>query len=205
MLFSSPKSKHLPIRREAQQSPSMFMKGVPIPRVRTHKHLGLIFNSTLTWNDHISNLYTTCARMTGILRRLDGSIPSSSVKKNYTAVIRPRNEYACAVWSGGPTQRLQRLLIPDSFSKRHGKMLPPLQKRFDYHTLVLLYRIREKLAPDHLFSLLPSSYRAHLAIRSESTPILSPLQNNLPLSIAFCPEQSFFGTHSPLLFNQLSL
>ena len=36
-------------------------------------------------------------------------------------------------------------------------MLPSLQnERFDYHTLVLLYRIREKLAPDHLFSLLPS-------------------------------------------------
>ena len=74
------------------------MKGVqrriPIPQVRTHKHLGLIFNSTLTWNDHISNLYTTCARMTGILRRLDGGIPSSSRKKNYTGVIRPRIEYA---------------------------------------------------------------------------------------------------------------
>ena len=67
MLFSAPKSKHLPIRSEAQQSPSVFMKGVPIPQVRTHKHLGLIFNSTYTWNDHISNLYTTCARMTGIL------------------------------------------------------------------------------------------------------------------------------------------
>ena len=65
MLFSAPKSKHLPIGREAQQSPSVFMKGVPIPQVRTHTHLGLIFNSTLTWNDHILNLCTTCARMTG--------------------------------------------------------------------------------------------------------------------------------------------
>ena len=117
MLFSAPKSKHLPIGREAQQSPSVFMKGAPIPQVRTHKPLGLIFNSSLAWNDHISNLYTTCSRMTGILQRLDGSIPSSSMKKNYTAVIRPRIEYACAVWSGGPTQRLQRL--QDSISKRH--------------------------------------------------------------------------------------
>ena len=31
MLFSAPKSKHLPIECEAQQSPSVFMKGVPIP------------------------------------------------------------------------------------------------------------------------------------------------------------------------------
>ena len=111
--------------------------------------------------------------MTGILRRLDGSIPSSSMKKNYTAVIRPRIEveYACAVWSGGPTQRLQRL--QDSFSKRHGIMLPPLQTRFDYHTLVLLYRIREKLAPDHLFSLLPSliSSTSGYSLRKHSYPV----------------------------------
>ena len=90
MLFSAPKSRHLSIGCEAQQSPSVFMKGAHIPQVRTHNHLGLIFNSALTWNDHISNLNTTCARMTRILRRLDGSIPSSSMKKNYTAVIRPR-------------------------------------------------------------------------------------------------------------------
>ena len=141
--------------------------------------------------------------MTGILRRLNGSIPSSSLKTNYTAVIRPRMEYACAVWSGGPTQRLQ--CLHDSFSKRHGIMLPLLQKRFDYHTLVLLYRIREKLAPNHLFTLLPSliSSTSGYSLRKHSYP--GPFTENLPLSIAFCPEQSFFGTHSPLMSNHLSL
>ena len=158
----------------------------------------------LTWNDHISNLYTTCARMTGILRRLDGSIPSSSMKKIYTAVIRPRIEYACAVWSGGPTHRLQRL--QDSFSKRNGIMLPPLQKSFDYYTLVLLYRIHEKLAPDHLFSLLPSliSSTSGYSLRKHSYPVPFT-KKSATVSIAFCPEQSFFGTHSPLMFNHLSL
>ena len=141
MLFSAPKSKHLPIGREAQQSPSVFKgKGFLSRRFGHTSILGLFLTAHLHGMT-ISNLYNTCARMTGILRRLDGSIPSSSMKKIYTAVIRPRIEYACAVWSGGPTntQRLQRL--QDLFSKRYGTMLPPLQKRFNYlyHTLVLLY------------------------------------------------------------------
>ena len=127
--------------------------------------------------------------MTGILRRLDRSIPSSSMKKNYTAVILSRKEYACAVWSGGPTQRLQRL--QGSFSKRHRIMLPdpPLQKRFNYHTLVLLYRICEKLAPDHLFSLLPSliSSTSGYSLRKHSYPVPWALQKNLPLS-SFLPR-----------------
>ena len=195
MLFSAPKSKRLPIGPDAQQSPSVFMKGAPIPQVRTHKHL--TFNSSLTWNDHNSHLYTTCARMTGIPRRLDidGSIPSSSMKKIYTAVIRPPIEYACAVWSGGPTQRLQRLLDHETpFRKKHGIMLPPLQKRFNYHTLVLLYRIREKLAPDHLFSLLPSliSITSGYSLRKHSYPV--PSTKNLPLSIAFCPAMILWNT-----------
>ena len=96
---------------------------------------------------------TACARMIEILRRLDGTIRSPAMKRIYTAVIRPRMEYACAVWSGGPTGCLQRL--QDSFAKRHSLSLPPLEKRFEYHTLVLFYRVRANLAPTYLSSLVP--------------------------------------------------
>ena len=149
-LFSAPKSKHLPIGREGQKSPSVFMKGVPIWQVGTHKHLGLIFNSTLTWNDHITNLYTTCARMTGSLPRLDGSIPSSSMKKKLYSCHSPSHRI-CLRGMKWRTDSKTPMLTALIFEKTW-----PLRKRFDYHTLVLLYRIREKLAPDHLFSSLPS-------------------------------------------------
>ena len=147
MLFSAPKSKHLSIGNRARQSPPVSMRGVLIPHVRTLKHLGLVLNESLTWSDHISSVYTACARMIGILRRLDGTIRSPAMKRIYTAVIRPRMEYACAVWSGGPTGCLQRL--EDSFAKRHSLSLPPLEKRFEYHTLVLFYRVRANLAPTY--------------------------------------------------------
>ena len=98
--------------------------------------------------NNISSVYTACARMIGILRRLDGTIRSPAMKRIYTAVICPRMEYACAVWSGGPTGCLQRL--QDSFAKRHSLSLPPLEKRFEYHTLVLFYRVRANLAPTYL-------------------------------------------------------
>ena len=150
MLFSAPKSKHLAIGRTAKQSPLVRMNGIPIPQVRTHKHLGLIFNNTLTWNDHVSNVYSTCARMLGILRRLDGNISPPCMERIYKTAIRSRMEYACAVWSGGSTRSLQRL--QDSFAKRLGLTLPPLKNRFNYHTLVLFYKIRQKLAPKYVFT-----------------------------------------------------
>ena len=115
MLFSAPKSKHLSIGNRPRQSLPVSMRGVLIPQVRTHKHLGLVLNESLTWSNHISSVYTACSRMIGILRRLDETIRSPAMKRIYTAVIRPRMEYACAVWSGGPTGCLQRL--QDSFAK----------------------------------------------------------------------------------------
>ena len=158
-------------RKEPRQSPPVSMRGVLIPQVRTHKHLGRVLNESLTWSDHIPSVYTACARMIGILRRLDGTIRSPAMKKIYTAVIRSRMEYACAVLSGGPTGCLQRL--QDSFAKRLSLSLPPLGKRFEYHTLVLFYRVRANLAPTYLSLLVPplTSTKSGYSFRKESYPV----------------------------------
>ena len=87
------------------------------------------------------------------LRRQRQRLQGATVRATFTGAIRPHMEYASQVWSGGPTQSLQRL--QDSFSKRRGIHLPPLQHRFDYHSLVLLYRMRSSLASPYLCSLLP--------------------------------------------------
>ena len=102
------------------------------------------------------------------MRRLDGTIRSPAMKRINTAVIRPPMEYACAVWSGGPTGCLQRL--QDSFAKRHSLSLPPLEKRFEYHTLVLFHRVRANLAPTYLSSLVPplTSTKSGYSFRNES-------------------------------------
>ena len=152
MLFSAPKSKNISKGKKARQSSPVSMRGVLIPQVRTNKHLGLVLNESLKWSDHTSSVYTACAQMIGILR-LDGTIRSPAMKRVYTAVIHPHMEYAYAVWSGGPTGCPQRL--HDSFAKRPSLSLPSLEKRFEYNTLVLFYRVRANLAPTYLNSLVP--------------------------------------------------
>ena len=101
----------------------------------------------------IKDVHGTCSRMIGVLRRLRRRLQVTTVKAIFIGAIRPRMEYASQVWSGGPTQSLQRL--QDSFCKRHGIRLPPLQTRFDYHSLVLLYKMRSSLVPSYLCTLLP--------------------------------------------------
>ena len=71
------------------------MRGVLTPQVRTHKHLGLVLNGSLTWSGHISSVYTACVRMIGIVRHLDGTIRPPAMKRIYTAAIRPRIAGVC--------------------------------------------------------------------------------------------------------------
>ena len=111
-------------------------------------------NNKLSWTEHIKDVHGTCSRMIGVLRRLRRRLQGNIVKAIFIGAIRPRMEYASQVWSGGPTQSLQRL--QDSFARDiHGIRLPPLQTRFDYHSLVLLYKMRSSLAPPYICSLLP--------------------------------------------------
>ena len=107
MLFSAEKSEHLHIGKATGQR--VTMRGVPIPQVKHHRHLGLAMNNKLSWTEHIKDVHGTCSRMIGILRRLLRRLQGTTVKAIFIGAIRPRMEYASQVWSGGPTQSLQRL------------------------------------------------------------------------------------------------
>ena len=114
-------------------------------------------------------------------------------------------EYACAVWSGGSTRSLQRL--QDSFAKRLGLTLPPLKNRFNYHTLVLFYKIRQNLVPKYLCSLVPdlSSTTSGYSFRKFSYPVpphkkSATLESFLPRAITVI--LLFFGV---VLFSVFSV
>ena len=63
---SAEKSEHLQIAPKTQNldqsDGDVFMHGSYIPRVTTHKHLGVHINSRLSWQDHIDHVYTDCAQ-----------------------------------------------------------------------------------------------------------------------------------------------
>ena len=103
----------------------------------THSHLGVTVNENLSWDDHVSKLYTDCARRIGILRRLRNKLNSTAFRKIFIGAIRPKIEYACEMWSGGPTGKIAKL--QDAYCRRHQIHLPPLKKRFEYHTLTLFF------------------------------------------------------------------
>ena len=163
------------------------MAGIPIPQVKIHKHLGVIFNDTLTWSNHIDKVYERCAHRVGILRRLRRTFPSCALRRIYVGAVLPIMEYACPLWSGGPLAKL--IHLHEWFCRRTQTSLPPLQKRFDFHTLVLFYKMRKNLTPSYLSSRMPSpSSTSGYQFRREPYPVpavskISSLASFIPCSI----------------------
>ena len=155
MLFNAEKSEHLAIstRKSDITNPHVTMNGTQIPQVTSHKHLGVNFNNTLSWQQHVDNVSTSCARRIGIIRQLRRKLHSVVLKRIYLGAVLPKLEYACLVWCGGPTQKLIKMHA--NFCRRNGTALPSLQTRFDYHTLVMFYKIHTRQATSYLTSLLP--------------------------------------------------
>ena len=94
--------------------------------------------------------------------------------KIYIGYIRPRLEYACAIWSGGSTSKLCRL--HERFRRRHQARLPSLEKRFKYLTLVMFSKITNGLCPTYLSDreLLPDTLArsSHRELRRVVYPVL---------------------------------
>ena len=174
MLFNAEKSEHLSITQTSSHSGPLdshvTMRGTRIPRVTEHKHLGVTIHRSLKWTRHINNVYTACARRIGILRRLKKKLHPSTISRIYTAAVQPIMEYACAIWSGGPIAKLVKL--QRSFCKCHNISLPPVQTRFNYHTLMLFFKIRMQLSPQNLQNCLPNpSSESGYSFRKKSYPI----------------------------------
>ena len=169
------------------------MGGVTVSQVDHHKHLGIHFNKSLTWTDHVNEVFSMCARRIGMLRRLRRILPNAaSYSKNLHCL-----EHACPVWCGGPIAKLVKL--QESFCRRHHIMLPPLTlKRFDYHTLILFYKIKSNLAPAYLTELLPSpSHNSGHTFRKELYPV--PLVKKSSSLSSFLPRSIILWNTSSLL------
>ena len=165
------------------------MNGVFLPTCTTHKHLGITLNSSLTRQDHINFIYSTCARQVGILARLRNVLTKTTVTKIYIGFIRPRLEYASAVWSGGNIAKLSKL--QDAFAKRHEIILPSLKTLFDYHTSMLFFKIDRVQRQAIWLQSCPrcSTSRRHTGCESSIIPFpavrrTSSLQEFFPRAIA---------------------
>ena len=135
-----------------------------------------------------------------MIRRLRRKLHPVVLKRIYLGAVLPKWEYACPVWCGGPTQKL--IEMHANFCRHNGTVLPSLQTRFDYHTLVMFYKIHTKQAPSYLTSLLPPLSLQDQDTLLENFLTVSQLYQEPQLSTVSYLEQLLCGMPYQLMFNK---
>jgi hypothetical protein len=170
--FNAAKTVYLQISRKKNPAPKPILRlnGAIIQEVQTHKHLGLTFNTSLTWSDHINQLVKKAARCTGFLRRIGRDVPRLCLETLYKSMIRPILEYADVIYDGSADTSLKRLedtqrqaaIACSSAYKhtRHKNLLEelgwsPLSIRRKHHRMNLMYKIQHNLVPPYLRDICP--------------------------------------------------
>lgn len=85
-------------RRKFHPVPSYFFSGSEISPVNSYKYLGINITPDLNWSSHITNISNEANKVLGYLRRNLRLAPPSVKLLAYQTLVRPKLEYACAVW-----------------------------------------------------------------------------------------------------------
>ena len=93
MLFGSKQ------RLARSQGLSLFLLGKLLELSNTVKYLGLTFNASMDWHDHINNISNKVTRRLNLLGRIRKYLDTDTRKLLYTSLVQPLMEYCDIVWS----------------------------------------------------------------------------------------------------------
>uniref|UniRef100_A0A131Y531 Putative tick transposon n=1 Tax=Ixodes ricinus TaxID=34613 RepID=A0A131Y531_IXORI len=100
MSLSYSKCKLVCFTRKRSVSSCMYFLGTqPIEEVQSYKYLGVLVTSDLSWAAHIEFISLAASKTLGYIRRCLHSAPPNLRLLAYQTFVRPRLEYAAAIWS----------------------------------------------------------------------------------------------------------
>jgi hypothetical protein len=189
-----------------------------IEQVHEHKVLGVIIDDEMTWSSHISHVNKTLSRNLFLLYQLKHYVGTEARLSFYYAHILSHINYASNVWCGASANNLK---LMQSLHRRAAKMILPdpaltteekqrqlgiltLDNQFIYNIAILMFKVRQNLAPTYLRDLLElptSRYGSEkyilplprIDIFKHSFSFCGPsVWNSLPQSISKCQTLSTF-------------
>ena len=156
--------------------------GTPVKEVNEHKHLGLTFNKSLSWSNHITSILGSVANMADVLKKLKHEVDRKSLETIYFTFIRPKIEYACFIWDNCTQQEetmleqfqldMARVVTGARRGTSHALIYAEtnwltLKERRELIKLKQFCKIKGGEAPNYMINLLPDRVaNAHHNLRN---------------------------------------
>ena len=93
MLFASKQ------RLARSQGLSLFLLGKLLELSNAVKYLGLIFDASMDWHEHINSISNKVTRRLNLLGRIRKCIDTDTCKLLYVTLVQPLMDYCDIVWS----------------------------------------------------------------------------------------------------------
>ena len=159
-------------RLARSQGLSLFLLGKLLELSNTAKYLGLIFDPSMDWHEHINSISNKVTRRLSLLGRIRRYLDTDTCKLLYMSLVQPLMEYCDIVWSNADITCLQRLL---RLQKRGARII--LQKkiredhtanlycelgwvslfeRWNFHKCLTVFKCLNGIYPPYLRSLFPT-------------------------------------------------
>ena len=91
--------------------PAVTFNGIQIEWVSSFKYLGVILDTKLSFNDHISKVRISASKGLGAMRSVAKFLPSESLKTLYFSLVYPHLIYSIIVWGGVSESKLSPLQV----------------------------------------------------------------------------------------------
>ena len=80
-------------KKNINNHPIVFFNNLPINRKSTQKHLGLLLDEKLVFSEHINEELKKVTKSINLLRKLNLTLPRSSLLEIYKSFIRPHLDH----------------------------------------------------------------------------------------------------------------
>ena len=171
----------------------------------THKHLGMVLDTRLDFNLHLKNVQNKVNKTIGLLRKLQDTLPRTSLITIFKSFIRPHLDYGDIIYDRACNTSFHQniesiqynaaLAITGAVRGTSREKLyqelgfESLQQRRWYRKLCCLFKIINNQSPRYLFQLVPSSNTRYFSRNSENIPQLWTKHDFL--------KNSFFFSKNP--------
>ena len=152
-----------------------------LTNVQSHKLLGLVIDSNLTWKEHADHVLKKVNKNIFIFKKIKRFLAPNSRHLFCNAYILPHIDYCCNIWGHCPEthklainrilKRSARLALNATISTPSQELFSTLhwlkfENRVQYQTATLTYKALNNLAPSYLKNCL--SYSANNSLRSNT-------------------------------------
>ena len=157
--------------------PSIYFNNKSVKQVPSQKHLGLILDNRLNFEEHLKNIFNKVNKTIGLLRKQQNILPREPLLTIYKSFIRPHLDYVDAIYdqhhNNSFHQKLESIqynaaltikgAIRESSREKLYQELgsESLKQRRWFRNLCYFFKITKNQSPKYLFDKIPTTRTAY--------------------------------------------